>query len=93
MSPQLDYDELLAPSVYSTGLGTGMLYSRATFSRTSFARNGAGRVPKSRAMNSRDLGQVELPCGKSLDHLQLSAPHHDSMWPPTASLKKVAYTG
>ena len=37
-------------------------------------------------------GQVESPWGKSLDHMQLSAPHQLRTRPPTASLKKVEYT-
>ena len=57
---------------YWIGVGTGMLYNRATFSRTSLARAPEGRSPKSLATTLREWGQVVLPCGKSLDHMQLS---------------------
>jgi hypothetical protein len=57
---------------YWIGVGTGMLYSRATFSRTSLARTPEGRSPKSLATTLREWGQVVFPCGKSLDHMQLS---------------------
>jgi hypothetical protein len=33
--------------------------------------------------------QLELPWEKALAHTPLSAPHHDRICPPTASLKKV----
>jgi hypothetical protein len=67
-----DLQRSVAIADYWTGLGTGMLYSRATFSRTSLARISEERSPKSLATTWREWGQVVLPCGKSLDHMQLS---------------------
>ena len=73
-----------------TGVRAGSWYSCFTFSCKSFARVASGKWPKSLAITSRDLGQVEFSCGKSFDHMQLSAPHPENSNWIGGSSKKVA---
>ncbi len=47
----------------ATGVSAGSLYSSLTLSLSSHARVSSDTCPRSRAMTSQDLGQVECGCG------------------------------
>ena len=57
--------------------------------RGALARLSGDRWPMWLLISSRDLGQNVTGCGKSLDHMQLSAPHQDNVFAPAALLKNV----
>src|SRR4029450_5996984 len=57
--------QLLTPSIFRS-------YSLITFSRTTLRRTSLGRWPSSRAITSRECGQVDAACGLWWDDMEAS---------------------